>query len=121
RRETYGTSGPRHMLRFFAGNYAATMCADPDFAQTGYRDGATMGAEIGPIAGNAGPVFTVLAMKDPGDPGYPGTQLQRVQIVKGWVDGTGEAEEKVFDVAGEEYKGASVEPSTCTPNVNGAA
>jgi len=120
RRETYGTSGPRHMLRFFAGNYASTMCADPEFARTGYRDGATMGAEIGPIAGNASPVFTVLAMKDPGDPGYPGTQLQRVQIIKGWVDGTGAAQEKVFEVVGDANNGASVDVSTCTPTGTGA-
>ena len=115
RRETYGTSGPRHVLRFFAGNYAAEMCADPDFTTTGYRDGATMGAEIGPIAGAASPVFTVLAMKDPGDPGDAGTPLQRVQIIKGWVDGAGDAQEKVFDVAGDANNGASVDVATCTP------
>ena len=120
RRETYGTSGPRHILRFFAGNYASTMCSDPDFAATGYRDGATMGAEMGPISGAHSPVFTVLAMKDPGDPGHPGTQLQRVQIIKGWVDGTGAAQEKVFDVAGNANNGASVDLATCTPTGTGA-
>jgi hypothetical protein len=119
RRETYGTSGPRHTLRFFAGNYAATMCTDPDFATTGYRDGTPMGAEVGPISGGTSPVFTVLAMKDAGDPGHPGTQLQRVQIIKGWVDGTG-AHEKVFDVAGDANNGASVALATCTPTGTGA-
>jgi len=65
-------------------------------------------------------VFTVLAMKDPGDPGYPGAQLQRVQIIKGWVDATGTAQEKVFDVAGDASNGASVDVSTCTPTGTGA-
>src|SRR5262245_36532426 len=120
RRETYGTSGPRHVLRFFAGNYAANMCSDPDFARTGYRDGATMGAEIGPISGTKSPLFTVLAMKDPGDPDLLGTPLQRVQIVKGWVDATGASHEKVFDVAGDANNGASVDLATCTPTGTGA-
>jgi len=120
RRETYGTSGPRHLLRFFAGNYGADMCADPDLVHTGYRDGATMGAEIGPISGGDSPVFTVLAMKDPGDPGLPGTALQRVQIIKGWVDTAGTSHEKVFDVAGNANNGASVDLATCTPTGTGA-
>ena len=120
RRETYGTSGPRHQVRFFAGNYSTNMCSDPDFVRTGYLNGATMGAEIGPISGNSSPVFTVLAMKDPGDPGHPGAKLQRVQIIKGWVDGMGAAHEKVFEVAGNPNDGASVDLSTCTPNGAGA-
>ena len=66
RRETYGTSGPRHLVRFFAGNYSKGMCGDPEYAKTGYRDGAAMGAEIGPVSAKS-PVFAVLAMKDPGD------------------------------------------------------
>ena len=119
RRETYGTSGPRHVVRFFAGNYSTDMCSDPDFATTGYRDGATMGAEIGPISGDKSPVFTVLAMKDPGDPGHPGTPLQHVQVIKGWVDGTGAAHEKVFEVAGETSNGAGVDVATCMPTGTG--
>ena len=120
RRETYGTSGPRHVLRFFAGKYAPDVCDDPEFVATGYRNGAPMGAEIGPTSDGRSPVFTVLAMKDPGDPGKPGTPLQRVQIVKGWVDATGAAQEKVFDVAGDANNGASVDLATCTPTGTGA-
>jgi hypothetical protein len=120
RRETYGTSGPRHVVRFFAGRYAADICNDPDFVATGYTQGTTMGGEVGPITGSASPVFAVLAMKDPGDPGYPGTPLQRVQIVKGWVDADGAAQEKVFDVAGDANNGASVNVATCTPTGSGA-
>jgi hypothetical protein len=119
RRETYGTSGPRHLVRFFAGTYAADVCQEPQFAAAGYRHGVPMGAEIGPIAGNASPVFAVLAMKDPGDPDLAGAPLQRIQIVKGWVDETGTAQEKVFDVAGDPNNGAGVDLSTCTPTGTG--
>ena len=120
RRETYGTSGPRHLVRFFAGRYAKDLCADPEFVATGYRRGATMGAEIGPLRGGASPVFAVLAMKDPGDPGLPGTPLQRIQIVKGWVDASGAVQEKVFDVAGDGNNGAGVDLATCMPTGTGA-
>jgi hypothetical protein len=119
RRETYGTSGPRHVVRFFAGTYAKNLCTEPEFATVGYRDGVPMGAEIGPLAGDASPVFAVLAMKDAGDPGRPGTPLQRIQIVKGWLDDTGTAREKVFDVAGDPNNGAGVDLSTCTPTGTG--
>jgi hypothetical protein len=59
-------------------------------------------------------------MKDPGDPDLPGTPLQRVQIVKGWVDASGTAHEKVFDVAGDANNAASVDLATCTPTGTGA-
>src|SRR4029453_41321 len=111
RRETYGTSGPRHQLRFFAGKYSKDICKDPQFVATAYRDGVPMGAETG----LKNPTFAVLAMKDPGDPGHPGTPLQRVQIVKGWIDASGQAKEKVFDVAGNANNGAAVDLATCTP------
>ncbi len=112
RRETYGTSGPRHQLRFFAGKYSKKhICHDPEFVATAYRDGVPMGAETG----LQHPTFAVLAMKDPGDPGNPGTPLQRVQIVKGWIDANGLAQEKVFDVAGNANNGAAVDLATCTP------
>jgi hypothetical protein len=111
RRETYGTSGPRHQLRFFAGKYSKKICEDPDLVATAYRDGVPMGAETG----RRNPTFAVLAMKDPGDPGNPGTPLQCVQIVKGWIDKSGEAMEKVFDIAGDANNGAAVDLDTCTP------
>jgi len=120
RRETYGTSGPRHVVRFFAGKYKPNICDDLEFVTTGYTQGGPMGSEIGPVGGKKSPVFAVLAMKDPGDPGHPGTQLQRVQIVKGWVDANGAAQEKVFDVAGDANNGASVDLATCTPTGTGA-
>jgi hypothetical protein len=68
-----------------------------------------MGGEIGPILAKKSPRFAVLAMKDPGGNGEPSTPLQRIQIVKGWVDPTGQAREVVYDVAGDPENGATVD------------
>jgi hypothetical protein len=61
----------------------------------------------------------VLALQDPGAAGEPGTPLQRVQIVKGWVDGAGQAQEQVFEVAGDPDNGASVDTDSCQPQGSG--
>ncbi|MCA9509209.1 MAG: DUF3604 domain-containing protein [Myxococcota bacterium] len=122
RRETYGTSGPRHVVRFFGGwDYPDDLCAAPDFAARGYAGGVPMGGDL-PEPGAAGgaPVFAVSALADPGTPASPGTPLQRVQIVKGWVDAKGATHEKVYDVAGGD-NGASVDTSTCATSGDGAA
>lgn len=115
RRETYATSGPRPLVRMFAGELPADLCEDPDFVRAGYTGGVPMGGEIGVVAGTHSPRFAVLAFKDPGTEASPGTALQRAQIVKGWVDAAGLAQEKVFDVAGDAANGATVDLATCTP------
>jgi hypothetical protein len=56
----------------------------------------------------------VWALRDPGDHGVPSTPLQRIQIVKGWVE-DGEGRERVYEVAGDPENGASVDLATCTP------
>ena len=120
RREVYGTSGTRPILRFFAGREPTLRCGDPDFVAAAYAGGVPMGGEIGPVRGNHSPRFGVLALRDPGTQTTPGTPLQRLQIVKGWVDSTGAAQEKVFDVAGDASNGATVDTTTCTPSGAGA-
>ncbi len=116
RREAYGTSGTRPIVRFFGGwDYPPNLCDDAGFVATGYAKGVPMGSDL-PLrpAHGAAPRFAVSALADPGSPGHPGTPLQRVQIVKGWV-AQGESHERVFDVAGDPHNGADVDLATCTP------
>jgi hypothetical protein len=121
RREAYATSGTRPVVRFFAGDLRGVSCGQPDFVARAYRAGTPMGGEIGPVRGTASPRFAVLAFQDAGEPGVPGTPLQRIQIVKGWLDGAGVAQERVFEVAGDPANGAGVDPTTCTTTGAGAA
>lgn len=94
RREVYATTGPRIALRFFGGwNYRKADAARGDIAPVGYAGGVPMGGELNQARGKA-PRFLVQAMKDP-----RGATLDRVQIVKGWIDAAGQTHEKVYDVA----------------------
>jgi hypothetical protein len=113
RRETYATSGTRPVLRFFAGyDLPADLCGASDFAERGYAGGVPMGGEL-VAERHAAPRFAVWALMDPGTPEAPGTPLQRIQIVKGWIEG-GVAQERVHDVAGDPDNGAGIDTSTCT-------
>jgi hypothetical protein len=121
RREAYGTSGTRPTLRFFGGwDYPGSMCGDEAFAEKGYAGGVPMGSDLlAPSADADAPRMAVWALQDPGTDAAPGTPLQRIQIVKGWVE-DGATREKVFDVAGGE-NGASVDPATCERSGEGAS
>ena len=113
RRETYATSGPRIELRLFAGaSLPASLCSDPDALQQAYRHGVPMGGEQ--VAARAARFF-VTARSDPGGGGQPGQLLQRLQIIKGWVDSNGEGHEQVLDVAGDANNGADVDLKSCQP------
>ena len=79
-----------------------------------------MGSDIGPVRGPRSPRFGVLAFRDPGTQASPGSPLQRVQIVKGWVDAGGATHEKVFETAGDPNNGATVDTATCTASGAGA-
>ncbi|MEM9255208.1 MAG: DUF3604 domain-containing protein, partial [Pseudomonadota bacterium] len=93
RRETYATSGPRIGLRFFAGpNLDEIDLSASDLYQQATASGVPMGGEL--AASDTSPVFLVFAAKDPVD-----ANLDRVQIVKGWLDDTGTQQERVYDVA----------------------
>ena len=95
RKEVYATTGSRITVRVFAGwDFEEDEVHRPDFAQTGYARGVPMGADL--FAGPEGvaPSFMVRALRDP-----DGANLDRIQMVKGWVDAAGEPQTKVFDVA----------------------
>ena len=94
RREAYGTTGPRMTVRFFGGDYAQDALSRRDLARIGYSGGVPMGGDVTLAEGQA-PDFLVYALRDP-----IGANLDRVQIVKGWIDAeTNEAYEKAYDVA----------------------
>ncbi|HVN84491.1 MAG TPA: DUF3604 domain-containing protein [Candidatus Binatia bacterium] len=121
RREVFGTSGPRIAVRFFGGwNFAPALCSDPQLVERGYADGVPMGGALAPRpSGAAAPTFVISALRDPGATGRPGGLLQRLQVIKGWIE-NGERHEQVFDVAGDPNNGATVDTTTCTPQGAGA-
>jgi hypothetical protein len=114
RKEAYATSGTRPVLRFFGGwDYtqdAKDACESGDLAQIGYAKGVPMGGDLPRRAAgvNGAPTFLVRGSRDP----HPnGADLQRIEIVKGWVE-DGEQKETVLTVAGGR-NGADVDLATC--------
>jgi len=94
RKETYATTGPRMMVRFFGGwDFEASDANTRRPAEVGYTKGVPMGGDLSAAPGGASPTFLVGALKDPF-----GANLDRVQIVKGWLDAQGESQERVYDV-----------------------
>ncbi|HEX9805358.1 MAG TPA: DUF3604 domain-containing protein [Alteraurantiacibacter sp.] len=95
RREVYATSGPRMTLRLFAGyGFAPGDETSRDFAAIGYRKGVPMGGLLPMANGGKTPQFAIRAVKDP-----EAGNLDRIQVVKGWMAADGTLHEKVFDVA----------------------
>ncbi len=113
RKETFATSGPRIVVRFFAGAYPDDLTGREDAVELAYAEGVPMGGELpagAPAA--AAPRFLAWALQDP-----LGTPLQRVQVVKGWSK-AGQAMEQVFDVACAD--GGMPDPETHRCPDNGA-
>ena len=93
RKETYATTGPRMMVRFFGGwDFAAADAETRNPGQVGYTKGVPMGGDLSKAAAGKAPSFLVGALKDP-----IGANLDRIQIIKGWVAG-GEVQERIYDV-----------------------
>jgi hypothetical protein len=94
RKETYGTSGTLIRLRFFGGwDYPKDLVKDADFVKKAYASGVPMGGDL-PKKTSKAPTFAVWALKDPNS-----ANLDRIQIIKGWYDANGYAQETVYDVA----------------------
>jgi len=97
RKETFATSGPRIQLRFFAGwNLEIDSLSDNDWIPTAYENGVAMGGDLkGQESGerSESPTFIIQAIKD-----AEGANLDRVQMVKGYLDDNGEPQENIFEV-----------------------
>ncbi len=94
RKEVYGTTGSRMAIRFFGGwDYTDHDLNSRQPAFQGYGKGVPMGGDLRPREGNAAPSFMVYALRDP-----IGANLDRIQIVKGWLDDAGDTQERVYDI-----------------------
>ena len=94
RKEVYATTGTRMTVRVFAGwDFTEEDVQLPDFARTGYERGVPMGGDLSKAAKDQSPSFVIRALRD-----VDGANLDRIQIVKGWLDSQGEIHEQVFDV-----------------------
>lgn len=95
RRETYATTGPRIGLRMFGGwDFTEEDLRTRSIAEAGYTRGVPMGGDLRPRDGDGAPSLLIAALRDP-----IGANLDRVQVIKGWLDTDGSLREKVYDVA----------------------
>ena len=93
RKETFGTSGPMIKVRFFGGwDFNGADLQGPGFVKAGYARGVPMGGDLKAASAKA-PTFMVMAAKDP-----KSGNLDRIQIIKGWLDAKGAQHEKIYDV-----------------------
>ncbi len=104
RKEVYATTGTRIMLRVFGGyKFKSGDAKAKDIASVGYAKGVPMGGDLTKAPRGKAPSFLIWAAKDP-----LSGNLDRVQVIKGWVDSSGKAQQKVYDVvwSGNRVKGA---------------
>ncbi len=94
RKEVYATTGTRIRVRVFAGwDFEADDVARPDFVAQGYRRGVPMGGDLRSAPADQAPTLMVRALRDP-----DGANLDRIQIIKGWLDKKGKTHERIFDI-----------------------
>ncbi len=106
RKEVYGTTGSRIKLRFFGGwEFASNDVTRPNYAEIGYKKGVPMGGDLMAAPKGQAPRFMIVAAKDPDE-----ANLDRVQVIKGWIDAKGQTHEKIYDVVLSD--GRKVDPKT---------
>lgn len=100
RRETYATTGSRITLRVFAGwDFDLDDAHSPTLAKLGYQKGVPMGGDLTQAPKGSKPQFLIAAARD-----AEGAHLDRIQVVKGWVDATGETRERIYNVAASDNR-----------------
>lgn len=114
RRETYATSGTRISVRFFGGwNFPDTLCEMENAVEIASQ-GVPMGGDLPPMpAGATAPIFWIRAVRDQGSGVREGTPLQRLQVIKGWLEAANRTAYRIFEVAGDPNNGATVDLETC--------
>ena len=111
RKEVYATTGSRLAVRFFGGwDYTAADLNSRQPAFLGYEKGVPMGGDLRPRSGDGAPTFMVYTLRDP-----IGANLDRIQVVKGWVDASGATHERVYDVAVSGDR--QIQDGSCTTEV----
>ncbi|MGB5815964.1 MAG: DUF3604 domain-containing protein, partial [Thermoanaerobaculia bacterium] len=95
RKEVYATTGTRIRVRVFGGwDFEADDLVGSDFIAEGYRRGVPMGGDLWEAPAGTAPSFMIRALRDP-----DGANLDRVQVIKGWLDAQNELHERIYDVA----------------------
>jgi hypothetical protein len=95
RKEVYATTGTRLMVRIFAGfDFTPEDVQRHDFAKYGYQKGVPMGGDLNAAPAGKAPAFLIRALRD-----ADGANLDRIQVIKGWLDSSGKTQERIWDVA----------------------
>jgi hypothetical protein len=111
RKEVYATTGTRIRVRVFAGwDFEADEVSRADFVSQGYRRGVPMGGDLRDPPANGSPRFMIRALRDP-----DGANLDRVQVIKGWLDSDGETHERIYDVAVSDGRQVGADGRAQTP------
>ncbi len=111
RKEVYATTGTRITVRVFAGwDFEADDIHRPDFAHLGYTRGVPMGGDLRGAPEGKAPTLVIRALRDP-----DGANLDRVQVIKGWLDASGELEERIYDVAVSDGRAIGADGRCPTP------
>jgi hypothetical protein len=121
RKEVYATTGTRIRVRVFGGfNFGPEDLQRSDFAAHAYGNGVPMGGDLANAPDGKVPAFLIQALRDP-----DGANLDRVQIIKGWLDADGKPQERIYDIAVSDSRtigadGRCQEPVGNTVNVEEA-
>ncbi|ARN74487.1 DUF3604 domain-containing protein [Oceanicoccus sagamiensis] len=106
RKETFATSGPRILVRFFGGwDFTEQQLAQEDMVSQAYANGVPMGGDLTQAPTGKAPSFLIMTMKDP-----QGANLDRAQVIKAWLDSEGVSQEQVFDIAAADQR--QLDPKT---------